>query len=59
LGLDDLAESEIAQDGLLLAGLLRRPVSLQFGGQLRSGCRAKSFLLGLRSGFGWLRCWFS
>ena len=49
-GLGDFAESEIAKDGLLLAGFLRRPESLQFGGQLRFGCRTHCFLLGLRGG---------
>ena len=57
--LRDFAESEIAQDGLLFAGFLRCPVSLQFGRQLSLGCRTYCFLLGHHSGFDWKRRWFS
>lgn len=43
---------------LLLAGFFCGPISLQFGGQLRFGCRTHCFFLGLRSAFDW-RSWIS
>jgi hypothetical protein len=41
----------IEETSLFLAGFLCGPVNFQFGGQLRSGGRTHSLLLGLRSGF--------
>ena len=45
-----LTYRELKRPGLLLAGFFRRPISLQFSGQLRFGCRT-CFLLDLGSGF--------
>ena len=42
---------ELRRTGLFLAGFLRRPVSLQFGRQLRFSCPINCLGLGLRSGF--------
>ncbi|HJZ13118.1 MAG TPA: hypothetical protein VJ521_13260, partial [Acidobacteriota bacterium] len=47
------------ETSLLLAGFFRHPESLQFGGQLRFGCRTYCFLLGLRGRFDRTRRWFS
>ena len=57
--LTGLIDLETVQDLILTGLLFRGPVRLQFSRQLRSGRRTKCFLLGLRSGFDWLRCWFS
>ena len=46
----DLVELECCP-GLLFAGFLGRPESLQFGRQLRSGCRTHRLLFGFRGGF--------
>jgi hypothetical protein len=44
----DKSEPRVKCPGLLLAGFLRRPVSLQLGRQLGSSCRTHSLFLGSR-----------